>query len=508
MDLDQFIEILAKADSLYKKKRKQATASILGAPNLLLPELLAWALLQDSEIPLAREGTQILPEEIKTAPSPKKSKMEWVSDQLCGPYNRSLKEIAGEFFNGNAEPLFYLIEIAAINTAFLARMLQGNKPIPITKIELRFIYQGGEPDDQWYFVWRTLAKHLLGQTPSAQRGEMQVSAQQTPAQKIETIQDQLMRAVKGQDAVIEKLMEKITIARAGLFTDADKPRGSFLFVGPTGVGKTFLGESLAKALGIPCHVFDMSEYSEDHNIARLIGSPPGYVNQTEGGGLVNKCLKTPEAVFIFDEIEKAHELVWNVLLAVLDKARLTDGKGQTADFSKSYILFTSNVGSREARENMDLRPQQIPGFFEGQARKYFPSEFSGRLSDVIGFRALDDKALCQVLQNELRQMEETLKEKNIAVTFDISDADAEAIIGGLSDDEKHGRGIKGRAAAFVKQELSKAFIDGKLCPGKDYDVQVLYEESGIILKIKAKQNPAEIALVAGRARSLGGREKQ
>ena len=233
-------------------------------------------------------------------------------------------------------------------------------------------------------------------------------------QKLVHMEDRLRERVLGQDAALEAVSNAIRRARAGL-QDAKRPMGSFIFLGPTGVGKTELARALAEFLFDDERAMvriDMSEYMEKHSVARLIGAPPGYVGYEEGGYLTEAVRRRPYAVILFDEIEKAHPDVFNILLQILDDGRLTDGKGRTVDFKNTVIIMTSNIGSHAISESAGDLDSAMPQLMEA-LRSTFRPEFLNRIDDVIVFRRLTPDLIKGIVQLQLKQLGKILAQKDL-----------------------------------------------------------------------------------------------
>ncbi len=243
------------------------------------------------------------------------------------------------------------------------------------------------------------------------------SVNQDDRSKLQTIERDLKNVVFGQEPAIEALAAAIKMARAGL-GKTDKPIGSFLFSGPTGVGKTEVAKQLAFIMGIELIRFDMSEYMERHAVSRLIGAPPGYVGFDQGGLLTEAITKKPHAVLLLDEIEKAHPDIFNILLQVMDHGTLTDNNGRKADFRNVIIIMTTNAGAES------LQKRSI-GFTDGKQagdeladiKRMFTPEFRNRLDATISFKALDEEIILRVVDKFLMQLEEQLHEKKVEAIF-------------------------------------------------------------------------------------------
>jgi len=238
------------------------------------------------------------------------------------------------------------------------------------------------------------------------------------AKKLKFLYKNLKKEIFGQDNALVAVIESIKRARAG-FNNPDKPVASFLFVGPTGVGKTELAKKLASELGIAIHRFDMSEYQEKHTVARLIGAPPGYVGYEEGGLLTETIRKTPHTVLLLDEIEKAHPDVFNTLLQIMDYATLTETNGLKADFRNVILIMTSNAGAREiGKEKLGFGDVQIDvSSMDKAVEKVFSPEFRNRLSRVIKFNHLDKTIIRMIVKKQLDEFRTQLKEKDVSVKF-------------------------------------------------------------------------------------------
>jgi ATP-dependent Clp protease ATP-binding subunit ClpA len=236
-------------------------------------------------------------------------------------------------------------------------------------------------------------------------------------QRLEQLEAELRKAVFGQDAAIASVVRAVKRARAGL-GGGERPIGCFLFTGPTGVGKTELSKQLAKALGVPFVRFDMSEYMEKHAVARLIGAPPGYVGYDQGGLLVEKIRKQPYTVLLLDEIEKAHQDLFDILLQVMDHATLTDNQGREADFRHVTLIMTSNAGARD----LAARAIGFVGGSRGDGRKeierLFSPEFRNRLDEIVAFAPLAPAVMGLVVDKFVRELEEQLRERRI--TFELA----------------------------------------------------------------------------------------
>ena len=276
-----------------------------------------------------------------------------------------------------------------------------------------------------------------------------------------TLRQRILDKIYGQDKAVDKVVEAVMMAKAGLVDD-DKPMASLLFVGPTGVGKTEVVRVLAKELGIELVRFDMSEYTEKHTVAKLIGSPAGYVGYEDGGLLTDAIRKTPNCVLLLDEIEKAHSDIYNILLQVMDYARLTDNKGQKADFRNVILVMTSNAGAQYASQaSVGFGGNVTRGeAMLAQVKKTFKPEFINRLSDTVVFNDMDKHMAELILAKKLRQLDAKLAAKGVSVT--LTDAAREKILEWGFTKEYGAREMDRVIGNRLKPILMKALLFGKL----------------------------------------------
>ena len=233
--------------------------------------------------------------------------------------------------------------------------------------------------------------------------------------QLKTLQKRILSRVYGQDEAVRQVVEAVQMAKAGL-TDDNKPLASLLFVGPTGVGKTEVARVLSQELGIQLVRFDMSEYTEKHTVAKLIGSPAGYVGYEDGGLLTDAIRKTPNCVLLLDEIEKAHSDIYNILLQVMDYASLTDNKGRKADFRNVVVIMTSNAGAQYAGQSVGFASQSSRGeAMLKQVKKTFKPEFINRLTGTVVFHDMDLTMAGLILDKKLRELHEKLQQKNVTL---------------------------------------------------------------------------------------------
>ncbi len=300
------------------------------------------------------------------------------------------------------------------------------------------------------------------------------SVNQDDRTKLQTIDRDLKNVVFGQDPAIEALAAAIKMARAGL-GKTDKPIGSFLFSGPTGVGKTEVAKQLAFILGIELIRFDMSEYMERHAVSRLIGAPPGYVGFDQGGLLTEAITKKPHAVLLLDEIEKAHPDVFNILLQVMDHGTLTDNNGRKADFRNVIIIMTTNAGAESLQKrSMGFTETKQAGDEMADIKRMFTPEFRNRLDSIISFRALDEDIILRVVDKFLMQLEEQLHEKKVEAVF--SDK-LRQFLGKKGFDPLMGaRPMSRLIQDMIRKALADELLFGKLVTGGRVNVDLDDEE--------------------------------
>ncbi len=287
---------------------------------------------------------------------------------------------------------------------------------------------------------------------------------------LENLERDLRRVVFGQDAAVKKLSTAMKLSRAGL-RDPDKPIGSFLFSGPTGVGKTEVARQLASIMGIELKRFDMSEYMERHSVSRLIGAPPGYVGYDQGGLLTDAVDQNPHCVLLLDEIEKAHPDLFNILLQVMDNGRLTDHHGKTVDFRNVVLIMTTNAGAADmASQGIGFGNVSKEDASEEAVKRMFTPEFRNRLDAIVPFGYLGKDTVARVVDKFILQLELQLAEQNVEIQFD---KDARGWLADKGYDRLYGARPMGRLIQErIKQPLAEELLFGKLADGGEVQVSV------------------------------------
>ncbi|MGM9882032.1 MAG: ATP-dependent Clp protease ATP-binding subunit [Bacilli bacterium] len=290
-------------------------------------------------------------------------------------------------------------------------------------------------------------------------------------EKLLHLEDNMKKRVKGQDKAIHLVSEAIIRARAGI-KDPNRPIGSFIFLGPTGVGKTEVARTLAENLfDDERHMIriDMSEYMESHSVARLIGAPPGYVGYDEGGQLTEAVRRNPYSIILFDEIEKAHHDIFNVLLQILDDGRITDGQGRTVDFKNTIIIMTSNLGSEYILENQDNANELVMN----ELKSTFKPEFINRIDEIIIFNSLSREIISDILNKIINDIEYRLRDKDLHIT--ITDTARKYIIDSSYDEKYGARPIKRFVQRNIETLIANAIINDKIKFGSTITVD--YEDN-------------------------------
>ncbi len=294
------------------------------------------------------------------------------------------------------------------------------------------------------------------------------------AEVLKNLERDLKCIVFGQDKAIDALCSAIKLARAGL-REPDKPIGSYLFSGPTGVGKTEVAKRLAEVLGVPFHRFDMSEYMERHTISRLIGAPPGYVGFDQGGLLTDAIDQSPHSVLLLDEIEKAHHDLFNILLQVMDHGKLTDHNGKQVDFRNTILIMTTNAGAADLiKPPVGFGRVKREGEDEEAINRMFTPEFRNRLDAVISFLALPREVVRQVVQKFIFQLEAQLDERNVMIELTDEAYDYLAMQG--YDDKMGARPLARLIQEKIKMPLAEEVLFGRLKNGGTVKVSVALDE--------------------------------
>ena len=354
--------------------------------------------------------------------------------------------------------------------------------------------------EQIIFDWKASSKEVDGQvdassiakTVAEMTGVPIQNLQEEEASRLRKMEETLHEDVVSQNHAVHSISRAIRRARAGL-RDPQRPMGSFVFVGPTGVGKTLVAKSLAKFLfGTEDAILsiDMSEYSEKHSVSRLIGSPPGYVGYDEGGLLTEKVRRKPYLVVLFDEIEKAHADITNTLLQVLEEGRLTDAFGRKVDFKNTIVIFTSNLGVREAENKSSL------GFLESDSesneasrnavleavQSYFRPEFLNRVDEVVVFDELDTTDLTEILDLEVAKLENRISQLQLSIQID--DSAKRYLVNESAGPSTGARGLRRILEDKLQDKIADLIIDGNLTRGGVVNVS-LPEDGNLIVNVTA-----------------------
>ena len=296
--------------------------------------------------------------------------------------------------------------------------------------------------------------------------------------KLIHLEEHLHRRVVGQDRALEAVSNAIRRARSGL-SDPNRPVGSFLFLGPTGVGKTELARALAEFLFDDEKALvriDMSEYQERHTVSRLIGAPPGYVGYDEGGQLTEVVRRRPYSVLLLDEVEKAHADVFNVLLQLLDEGRLTDGQGRTVDFRNTVVIMTSNLGSAAIMDT-DLSEELISQRVMAEVQGHFRPEFLNRVDDIVIFHRLSPEHLRQIVDIQVAGLQRRLEERKI--TVELSDKAREWLAERGFDPAYGARPLKRLIQREISDALARRLLEGEFAEGDRVEIGASERRAGV-----------------------------
>jgi ATP-dependent Clp protease ATP-binding subunit ClpA len=299
--------------------------------------------------------------------------------------------------------------------------------------------------------------------------EEQVAEKET--ENLANLEKSLKNVVYGQDTAIESIVDKILVAQAGLKAE-NKPVGSFVFMGPTGTGKTETAKQLASALGVKLVRFDMSEYQEKHSVAKFIGSPPGYVGHEENAGLlITKIQENPNCVLLLDEIEKAHPDVATILLQIMDNGFVTGSNGKTADARNCVLILTTNLGAKDAEKNaIGFNDSQEKGYDDKELKKFFSPEFRNRLDGVVTFSKLTKEVMMKIVGKFLLELKNMIKDKNVEIN--ISDEALDYLVDKGFDSKMGARPLQRVIDNDIKRPLSRELLFGSLKNGGSVKVDV------------------------------------
>lgn len=310
---------------------------------------------------------------------------------------------------------------------------------------------------------------------------------ESESHNIATLQDKLQTEVYGQELAVQEIVDKIMVAQAGLKPD-NKPIGSFVFMGPTGCGKTETAKALAKNLSVKLLRFDMSEYQEKHSISKLIGSPPGYVGFEENSGLlITQIQENPSAVLLFDEIEKSHPDVSTVLLQMMDNGFITGSNGKRADCRQLILILTTNAGAQAAEKNKIGFGSQESIYNDKELNKFFTPEFRNRLDGIITFNKLGKETMVKVVEKFIDELRIQVKEKGIKVKID-----KEAInwlINKGFDSKMGARPLQRVIDKEIKRDLARMMLFGDLKAGGWLTITVVENKIMLVAKPKAPKVP-------------------
>jgi ATP-dependent Clp protease ATP-binding subunit ClpB len=334
--------------------------------------------------------------------------------------------------------------------------------LPQLEAQLKAAEKAGEGEGKKNILLRTqVGAEEIAEVVSRATGIPVSKMMQGEREKLLKMEERLHKRVVGQDEAVRLVADAIRRSRAGL-SDPNRPYGSFLFLGPTGVGKTELCKALAEFMfDAEDHLIriDMSEFMEKHSVARLIGAPPGYVGYEEGGYLTEAVRRKPYSVILLDEVEKAHPDVFNVLLQVLDDGRMTDGQGRTVDFKNTVIVMTSNLGSQMIQQMSGDDYGVIKVAVMSEVKNYFRPEFINRIDEVVVFHALDEKHIAGIAKIQLGYLEKRLAQLDMAIVVEDS-ALLELAQAGF-DPVFGARPLKRAIQQQLENPLAKAILEGK-----------------------------------------------
>jgi ATP-dependent Clp protease ATP-binding subunit ClpA len=346
-------------------------------------------------------------------------------------------------------------------------------------LSARYLHDSRLPDKAFDILDDAGARHRIDGVTTTLLGRPEIEAEvariaQIPVQnlnkdvseRLSHLEDELLTAVFGQDQAIELLADTVLISRAGL-SSPNKPDGCFLFVGPTGCGKSEAARQLAKVLGLPLLKYDMSEYMERHAVSKLIGAPPGYVGYGEGdagdGLLVNAIDTSPSCVLLLDEVEKAHPDLLNILLQVMDDGKLTNSAGKSVSFRSVIIIMTSNLGVAATEQTIGFIPNDCPEIDMRAVRDAFSPEFRNRLDAIVSFKSLDRQSIEQVVEKFIRELGDMLVERHITIELK---APAKQWLCEHGYDPVYGaRPMARLISEHIKRPLSRMILFGELKHG-------------------------------------------